>query len=483
MGRNFGAYSSLGFIFSPEQQCFVLNSCYTKSQNVRRDIKIKLGDGIIGRIGTEGHSFMSGDLVLYNQDVQYYGGTEIVNSIIAVPVVSHNKELLGALVIDSKNKNVFTDQHKDAIKRFSRLTAALISNARMRIYQEKTATRFRIFYEASQRFSTALTTLEVLDILMKIVPSLTPARRIMIILFDQRKKGAFIFKISGEPMELQERLEFPLNEGIYSYALKTRNIVNIGDFQQAQGKFYRFVPDEPHNPVVHSLIALPLIDDESRSVGVLSIESDQDNHFQGDMEQILSILVFNASIAFSKALLYQKMEMLATTDGLTELNNHRHFQELLAQEIARGVRYSRPVSLLIMDIDHFKTFNDTYGHPVGDLVLKEISGCIRRSIRINDLPARYGGEEFAVIIPESDQNGAKIIAERIRRTIEGHIVRSLERELRVTVSIGYATLPLHAATQIDLIDCADKALYHSKETGRNRISEFEKGMKGKEKKA
>lgn len=196
----------------------------------------------------------------------------------------------------------------------------------------------------------------------------------------------------------------------------------------------------------------------------------------------MATIVENASVALTRALLYQQMERLATTDGLTELNNHRHFQEILASEVERSRRYKRPLSLLLLDIDHFKSFNDTYGHPVGDLVLKEISACIRKSIRINDVPARYGGEEFTVIIPETAEEGALITAERIRSTIESHVIRSLDKELKVTVSIGCATHPSLAGSQQELIDNADKALYYSKEHGRNQVSLFNQGMKGKEKK-
>jgi two-component system, cell cycle response regulator len=161
---------------------------------------------------------------------------------------------------------------------------------------------------------------------------------------------------------------------------------------------------------------------------------------------------------------------------LTGLNNHRHFQEQLAQEMERSKRYRRPLALLLMDIDHFKNFNDTYGHPVGDLVLKEISSCIQRSVRCNDIPARYGGEEFVVIIPETDEKGAQITAERIRSTIEQHTIISLDRQLKVTVSIGCSAFPENAPSQQVLIDTADKALYAAKKDGRNRVMLYKKGM-------
>ncbi|GAF77050.1 unnamed protein product, partial [marine sediment metagenome] len=138
--------------------------------------------------------------------------------------------------------------------------------------------------------------------------------------------------------------------------------------------------------------------------------------------------------------------------------------------------YNRPLSLLILDIDYFKNFNDTYGHPVGDLVLKEIAICIRNSIRISDLPARYGGEEFVVVLPETDERNALVTAERIRQNIQNHIIKAENKQLHVTVSVGAATFPVHAKDQQPLIDCADKALYYSKEHGRNQVTLYKRGM-------
>jgi diguanylate cyclase (GGDEF)-like protein len=220
------------------------------------------------------------------------------------------------------------------------------------------------------------------------------------------------------------------------------------------------------------------VDNDSRPSGLLSIESASPNQFQSDFEKILFTLVGNASVAITRARLYHRMEQLAITDGLTQLHNHKHFQEQLAKELERTKRYKRPVSLLMMDIDHFKSFNDTYGHPVGDLVLKQIAQCIRQAIRVNDIAARYGGEEFTVIMPDSAEEGAFVTAERIRRRVEQKIILSGVSQLRVTLSVGCASFPAQASGQQELIDNADKALYYSKETGRNRSTVFVKGMGG-----
>jgi diguanylate cyclase (GGDEF)-like protein len=476
MSRNFKAYSALGFVFDPQKKVFILNSFHSKNYSIIAGLEIPLGKGIVGRVGMEKNSFMSGDLSLYPEKLLYYGASEAINSALVVPILSDARELLGALVVDSMDKNWFTEQNKDTMRRFSVLAAALITNVRMRLYQEKAAKSFQIFYEASQQFITALRTSQVFDVLFRMIGLLTPATRMITVTFNEQTRRGVVHKVVGPSPDIAEGLEFPINAGLYSYSFTKLAIVNIGAFQAYRGKYYRFLDNESSNPAIQSLIIIPIFDDEQRILGLLSIESDAPNQFAGETEKYLSTLLGNASVAITRAQLYQKMETLATTDGLTLLNNHRTFQEVLAKEVERSRRYGRPLSLLMMDIDHFKKFNDTYGHPVGDLVLKEISGCIRQSIRINDIAARYGGEEFTVIIPETGPEGAMVIAERIRRTVEQHTIVSLDNRLHVTISLGCAVMPLVATAQQPLIDAADKALYFSKERGRNRTTLFSPEM-------
>jgi diguanylate cyclase (GGDEF)-like protein len=481
MSRNFKAYSALGFVYDAVNKVFVLNSFHSKNSSIVNGLAIPLGKGVVGRAGMDKSTFMSGDLSLYPAELLYYGTQEPINSVLAVPILSESKELLGALVVDSTDKNSFTEQHKDTMRRFSALAAAFITNVRMRLDQEKAAKSFQIFYEASQQFITALSTDQVFEVLFRMVALLTPTTRMMIVTFNEQTKAGVINKITGPSPELKQGMEFAINAGLYSYAFTKRTTVNIGNFQSYRGKYYRFLPDETFNPALQSLIIIPILDEAQRILGLLSIESDAPDQFADETEKYLSTLLGNASVAIERAQLYHKMEMLASTDGLTRLYNHRAFQEQLAKEVERSRRYQRPLSLLMMDIDHFKSFNDTYGHPVGDLVLQEISRCISQSIRANDIAARYGGEEFAVIIPETAGDGAMIIAERVRRTVEQRTIVSLDKQLHVTISLGCSVMPIHATAQQPLIDAADKALYFSKEHGRNRTTMFTPEMAGPKK--
>lgn len=161
-----------------------------------------------------------------------------------------------------------------------------------------------------------------------------------------------------------------------------------------------------------------------------------------------------------------RLDALATTDGLTGVKNRRAFGEKLAEEIARGTRYKIPLSLLLLDVDKFKQYNDTFGHPAGDEVLKTVARLLHEQARTTDFVARYGGEEFTLILPNTGDEGAVVMAERLRVVLES--APWIERA--VTASFGAATLSEQAATATDLIAAADRALYASKESGRNRVT-------------
>lgn len=169
--------------------------------------------------------------------------------------------------------------------------------------------------------------------------------------------------------------------------------------------------------------------------------------------------------------LNKRLEALSITDGLTGLYNHRHFYIKIEEEMKRAERYGHPLSLIIADIDHFKHYNDTHGHPAGDSVLKGVASCIKGNEREQDMVARYGGEEFTVILPETGKDAALMVAERIRECISGHPFPHKETQPggNLTISLGVATFPVDSKDVKGLVDKADEALYRAKKGGRNRV--------------
>jgi two-component system cell cycle response regulator len=180
------------------------------------------------------------------------------------------------------------------------------------------------------------------------------------------------------------------------------------------------------------------------------------------------------AIALSNASLYDEVIQLSYTDGMTDLHNYRYFEMRLREEVLRHARNKQDVSLIILDVDFFKNYNDTLGHQAGDEVLKKLGKILKETVRENDIVARYGGEEFAVILPGVSRDGVVILAERIRAHVEESSFQNEEVQPsgKVTVSVGTASLPVDAEDVTNLIYKADTALYAAKRSGRNRVVQY-----------
>lgn len=215
-----------------------------------------------------------------------------------------------------------------------------------------------------------------------------------------------------------------------------------------------------------SLAAVPLLS-ENKFAGILTIEGLPRHFFDK-----FSIVAMQFALEIKKVLLYETVEALAITDSLTTLYTRRYFFERMEEELNRSKRHGLKFAFLMLDIDNFKICNDTYGHLVGDVALKEIARIIKESTREIDLAARYGGEEFSIILPETDKIGARLAAERIRERIEENVVRAYDEKLKITVSIGLAVCPDDAPDSADLVEKADKALYAAKASGKNIVCEY-----------
>lgn len=184
------------------------------------------------------------------------------------------------------------------------------------------------------------------------------------------------------------------------------------------------------------------------------------------------ILAHQFALAFQRVKLYQEVEQFAITDSLTGVHTRRYLMDRLEEEAERSSVRKSSLSVLMIDADHFKSFNDKHGHLVGDQVLRSISALIKENTREIDYVGRYGGEEFCVVLPDTDNEGVLFVAERIRKSIEETEIRAYDTSLKITVSIGTSSFPQDGKTPGELIDKADKALYHSKDRGRNCVTAF-----------
>ena len=224
-----------------------------------------------------------------------------------------------------------------------------------------------------------------------------------------------------------------------------------------------------------SIYILPLFSrDLLQGIIVLSWDYDRRSDFHAHMEETLQLVASQTALGIERQHLYSGVEKIGLTDALTGLANRRLFNYLIEREINRSRRYGRPVSLVMMDIDFFKRINDNWGHPVGDIVLRDLGALVRQSVRKMDVPVRYGGEEFAIILPETTLEEAVNLAERFRITVERTVFSNGRERLPVTVSMGVACIGNSPVAETmsaeDFLQIADRALYQAKQTGRNRIA-------------
>ena len=191
-------------------------------------------------------------------------------------------------------------------------------------------------------------------------------------------------------------------------------------------------------------------------------------------KDMLTVLVNQFAMCLRRINLYKSLQELAITDSLTGTFSRRYCLERLKEEIDRSAKFNLNFSILMIDIDHFKKYNDSFGHLVGDVILKDLSSIIKESIRSVDLVGRFGGEEFLVILPQTTKDATLITASRIQNSILNRHISAYDETLTITVSIGCSSFPDDSRELTELIDRADFALYRAKKTGRNKVCTYSK---------
>ncbi|HZD95032.1 MAG TPA: diguanylate cyclase, partial [Candidatus Sulfotelmatobacter sp.] len=203
-------------------------------------------------------------------------------------------------------------------------------------------------------------------------------------------------------------------------------------------------------------------------LGVLALDSAQKNSFDTEDIQPLESVADICAAAIQNAHNFDRMKQLAYVDGLTGIHNRRYFEMRIVEELERAGRFQGRMSLIMIDIDHFKKMNDEFGHLLGDEMLRAVSSILKQQLRKMDMVCRYGGDEFAIVVPETTGESAMRVAEKLRRQIETHDFPGVPRP--VSISCGVADYPAHGITRDEVVAAADSALYIAKQAGRNRVA-------------
>jgi diguanylate cyclase (GGDEF)-like protein len=475
------------FLLSADDKELRLHDCRSRSDLIRRE-PFPAGEGFLGGVVRRHMALrLSGDL----KGITYYERSVPIRSVLAVPLIDRRGRrassaiggapevnpspedqagfVRGVLVADRLEEQPFADEDERLLLAVGREVLRAIEIERVMGYIRAARDEKDRFYRAIEELNRAVTLDQVLETALEIARSLAPIDFGALTLVEGeagQPKQHRVVKVIGvhAGQALADRV-FPDNNGLCA------NVVRYGTPLPGRGVKLGDRPvifDEASElRGIQALKILPLKSGD-RVLGTLVAASRKRGAFDDEAVRMLEVIALQTAQALHRAQLFEAVERMATTDGLTGLHNHRHFQNLLEQNTSLAQRYQKPLSLLMCDIDHFKTVNDTYGHPAGDLVLKGMAEILQHQARQTDSVARYGGEEFALILPETDSGAARAIAERIRVTVEQATFMTELGPLKVTLSLGVATLPDVARQKQELIDQADQALYAAKRGGRNR---------------
>ena len=416
--------------------------------------------GVIGRSMKERTALVVSDISEKKIEVGYLKKAEM-SSLVCVPVMDDTFPL-GVITADSGRYHAFTSADSAILQMFSHQVMRILQRERVYPQIRRENVSLKILNQESAKLLATIDIDVIAKHLMEGARRIAPSEAVFLL----GRGGEFEILHRTRPYQ-QEKKAFNVKGTLLDMVVKNREPVYISDVRHDRSPLMPFKTQH-----TGSVFVLPLVY-ERDVLGMVVLMFEKTNTLGTHEIELLEVLGNQAATSIANAKLYEEIERLAVTDGLTGLFNHRHFQETLAQEFNRIERFSEPISLLIIDIDHFKKINDTYGHPVGDAVLKKVSGIIRKTIRNIDIPARYGGEEFAVILLGTDTNGALKMAERLRKSIADAKFSSEQNAFSVTVSIGISTHAREMRKKEDLVEQADKALYHAKRTGRNRSVKWE----------
>jgi len=399
---------------------------------------------------------------------------ERINSQIWVPLMVKNK-LIGVITLGrKKDGGLYQETELSFILQMGNQAAVALESAMLDDQKERASkelakkmNNLSILYSVSKALNFASDLKKILLFILDKARDAVEAQKASLMLLDPHTRELVVHVVRGVPPEVETKINrgemectrIKVGEGVAGQVAATKQHILLND----AGGDMRFKKSD--KSFVESILCMPMIANDE-VIGVINLTNKNNGgKFTSEDVELLSTLANQAAITIYNARLYH----LAITDGMTQLRIHRYFQQRLEEEIVRCEKFKHPVSLIMSDIDHFKKFNDTYGHQEGDIVLIETAKIFRLTARDVDIAARYGGEEFAIILPETDTEEAKTIAENIRQKVEAYEYPSKQGKLKVTVSLGVATFPVHGRNKELLIESADKALYRAKDAGRNRV--------------
>ena len=479
------AYSLI--VFSPLtnfKEWSIREYCSDPNAQVATDVRITENSGLISQLfRPEVNRLLEGDL-MGGKSLLYYIDNPMIKSLVAVPMLDREKNRIGAIVVDSLYPNAFSSATAQALTYIASTLYTLSFKSFASTKNYIAQQQFSVLYGYQHKFFQTMSVKDIFRQIFQYVKENIPYDRMLILALDKqnpedshKEREGRVVCCDGIDSEQFASKKFTLSDkGLAVLALfKNRPVAR--DFGSGMNQYVPRIDDkEKRNMDFRQLFVMPVSSDKNATLAELAIclESRSSNRYSEHEMELLKAFAGVAGFAYVRACQFEQGKDLASRDGLTGLINHRTLHESLRTEKIRANRQQYNIGVLMMDIDHFKSVNDTYGHPIGDVVIKGIAGAISGEIRKEiDIVARYGGEEFVVGLIDTTPEGMIETAERIRQA-----VMKLEFDvhqaspLRVTVSIGAFLVKPEFHDMKKAVNNADQALYKAKESGRNQVIQY-----------
>lgn len=427
----------------------------------RRDVilahRFAMGQGLAGWVAERRQAVRVGDV---RADARYIQGEPRVISNLGVPLIVR-RELVGVAFAEAERRDAFDEEHERLLSVLGTQAALAFVAARDGERLGQRLAQLNALYRISQIASDREDLSQVLSAMLAVAQEVIPEGHVALLLLDPQTRSLRVRAGRGY-LEGVESLSIPLGKGVTGRCAQAGQAFVVNDVSAE--------PDYiPGVQGAKSEIAIPMLA-EGRVIGVLNAESLQPGAYTRDHVRTLSVIAQQAAVVLRSAQLYEEMRRLATTDGLTGLDNRRRFVQQLEETLKRARRYREAFAVVLVDVDHFKAVNDRHGHRAGDRVLQAVAGAMREWVRDTDAVARIGGDEFAALLLLMDAEQATPVVERLRCAVQALLVHEGGAVLALAISAGIAAYPAHGADAEALLSRADGALYEAKRLGRNRVS-------------
>lgn len=425
---------------------------------------LPVSSGLLGATLNHGKPLALAGLRAEHPGLTHYAAPTPVRCFVGVPVLDDGA-VRGVLMADRLDDVPFTLDEQGILEAVALQARRLIDNERVFARLERARDELSRLFHASRALGEALTEEEVLQAVALSARSIVDHDLLVVASYDAKTREHRVRHVAGVAPQGLDGLVFSDNAGIASAAVKTRQALPYkGQFDaKAQYVFTREVSVGD----VSSVVVFPLVVRDT-VLGTVTLAAQRRGAFPEGTRQLLGVLAGHASVALANAAAVRRLEELATTDPMTGHLNKRAFEQEFDRRLRAAERFGRTLALVVLDIDKFKAVNDTYGHAVGDQVIKGLGAVLARCRRETDAVARFGGEEFVLVCEETDTAGAFQMAERIREELGRQVFATDKGPLRVTCSLGIAEFPRDASTRETLFQKADAALYEAKHRGRNQ---------------